>query len=96
MSNYAILGLSPLLLLLMLHSARKSLESGRRAQATCETMFGIGASGTLALMALVHIFELNTIGGWIGVCLTCLLIFLCVLWMLGAIGGGWLALEEIL
>ena len=95
MSNYAILGLSPLLLFFALCSARRSLKSGRRAQAICETMFGIGSSGTLALMALVHIFELNT-AGWIVNFVTPLLVLLCVLWILGALGRGWLALEEIL
>ncbi len=96
MNNYMILGLSPLLLFLTLHSARRNLKSGRHAQAICETMFGIGLSGTLSLMALVHIFELNTIRGWIGSCLTIFVILLSILWMVGAIGRGWLALEEIL
>lgn len=93
--NYMILGLSPLVLFLVLHSARRNFKSDRHAQAICETMFGIGLSGTLGLMALVHIFELNTIG-WTVDCLTPLLLFLLVIWMLGAIGRGWLALEEML
>ena len=95
MTNYAILSLSPLLLFFVLHSARRNLRFGRRVYAICEIMFGIGLSGTLALMALVHIFELN-IAGWIVNFLTPLLVLLCVLWILGALGRGWLALEEIL